>query len=271
MRHRIKLSSVLRRTPAPRLKQYAAAMLGAVALAGLPLANANAAGAVIDFESAPVGLIGSFDPNSSPTLSDVFVSNGFYVGGFTNSPYGQAGDLVGSVVDGSDVANTCWNMACPTAASNSTQYLTALNDGVLWISHTAGTTFKVQSFDASFLGNYNTGTFPAVSGGIRIQGIKANGTYMTQDFALDGQGADGFEFGHYVTNGAFANTEFAELYLFGFACETSGSCSLFSTNRGQFAIDNIATTAPVPEPATWLMLGAGLLAIGAATRRRRQA
>lgn len=269
MRHRIKLSSVLRRTPAPRLKQYAAAMLGAVALAGLPLANANAAGAVIDFESAPVGLIGSFDPNSSPTLSDVFVSNGFYVGGVTNSPYGQAGDLIGSVVDGSDVANTCWNMACPTAASNSTQYLTALNDGVLWISHTAGTTFKVQSFDASFLGNYNTGTFPAVSGGIRIQGIKANGTYMTQDFALDGQGADGFEFGHYVTNGAFANTEFAELYLFGFACETSGSCSLFSTNRGQFAIDNIATTAPVPEPSTWLMLGAGLLAIGAATRRRQ--
>nr|WP_315253053.1 NF038120 family PEP-CTERM protein [uncultured Duganella sp.] len=270
MRHRIKLSSVLRRTPAPRLKQYAAALLGAAALAGLPLTHANAAGAVIDFESAPLGPIGSFDPDYGPTLSDVFVSNGFYVGGFSNSPLGQTGDLIGSVVDGSDVYSTCFNMACPTTASNPTQYLTALNDGALWISHTTST-FKVQSFDAAFLGNYDTGTFPATSGILRIQGTTLTGSALTQDFALDGPGADGFEFGHYITSGVFANTEFTEIYLYGYACEASGSCKAFSTNRGQFAIDNIATTAPVPEPATWLMLGAGLLAVGAATRRRRQA
>lgn len=245
-------------------------VIGAALLASVPLTNACAAGAVIDFEAAPVGPFGSFDPVFGPTLNDVFESNGFYIGGFTNSPLGETGDLIGSVVDGSDVYATCWNMACPTTASNATNYLTALNDGVLWISHSTST-FKVQSFDAAFLGNYDTGTFPALSGGIRIQGFKTDGSYLTQDFALDGPGADGFEFGHYTTTGAFANTEFTEIYLFGFACATSGSCSLFSTNQGQFAIDNIATTAPVPEPATWMLMGAGLLAVGAAARRRRLA
>lgn len=255
MRHRV---------PVLRFKRFAAAVLAA-----LPLAGAHAAGAVIDFEAAPLGPIVSFDPQAGPTLGDVFVSNGFYVGAFTNSPLGQSGDLVGSVVDGSDVYATCWNLACPTTASNSTQYLTALNDGVLWITHSTSS-FKVQSFDAAFLGNYDTGTFPALSGALRIQGITANGTSMIQDFALDGPGADGFEFGHYTTTGAFANTEFTEVYLFGFACETSGNCSLFSTNRGQFAIDNIATSAPVPEPATWMLMGAGLLALGATARRQRR-
>jgi hypothetical protein len=268
MTHRIALSPALRHVPRPRYQQLACAVFGALALAALPAAQA--ATGTIKFESAPLGPIGSYDPTAGPTYDDVFISDGFYVSAFTNSSLGQKGDLVASVVDGSDVYNTCWNMACPTSDSNSSNYLTALNDGVIDIFHTdPQQTFNVKSFDASFLGNFDGGTFPAVSGVLRVQGFLAGGGYLTQDFALDGPGADGFEFGHYTTTGAFATAEFTEILLFGFACETSGGCSVFSTNRGQFAIDNIATAAAVPEPSTWLMLGAGLLAIGAATRRRQ--
>jgi hypothetical protein len=235
------------------------ALFAAAALAAMPAAHA-AGTVVIDFENAPLGLIGN---------GDYLMTKAFYVGGLSNSPIGQPGDLVGNLIRGSEVADNCFDMACPSAASNSSKYLMALNDGFVDIVHSnPAQSFGIKSFDASFVGAFAGASYPATSGVLRVQGFLANGNSMYQDFALSGPGANGFEFGHYSTTGAFANTEFVEVAVFGFACGTSGPCQAFQTNRGQFALDNITTTVPVPEPSSWLMMGAGLLALGAAARRR---
>jgi hypothetical protein len=249
-----------------RTRRHLARLAGAVALGCAILPSAQA-GATIDFEGLPSTLIGSYDPDLPWKQPDIYVSNGFYVGAFSNSALGLPGDLVAVAVDGS--SPDCFNLACPTTASNPTHYVSTLNDGVIDITHTAGYSFSVQSFDAAFVGAYDSVTYPTTPGLVRIQGILADGSgYLTQTYALGGKSSDGFEFGHYVTTGDFATAQFSEIYVFGFACNTSSGCTAFNSNQGQFAIDNIATTAPVPEPATWLMLGTGLLGLAAARRRR---
>lgn len=257
-------------TSAPRRKRRLAQLAGAVAMAWAILPSAQA-DTIIDFEKLPLNLIGSYDANGPLNQPDIYVSNGFYIGAFSNSSYAQPGDLVGAMLQGSD--SSCWNLACPTADSNPSRYLATLNDGVVDIFHTTGQGFSVKSFDASFIGAYDSATYPEVPGAIRIQGYLADGSgYLTQTYRFDAAGADGFEFGHFVTTGDFATAQFSEILIFGFACNVTGACSAFNSNQGQFAIDNIYTTAtlPVPEPETWLMYGTGLLGLAAAARRRRR-
>jgi hypothetical protein len=248
-------------TPTTRpTRRGLAHLAGAVALACAILPSAHA-DTTIDFENVPLVPL---------THGDVFVSNGFSIGSYSNSLAAQPGDLVGLITQGSDSA--CWNTACPTPDSNPTRYLTTLNDGLVDITHNSGKTFSIKAFDATFVGAYDSATYPTIPGYVRLQGFLANGNYLTQDYRLDGPGADGFEFGHYLTNGAFSTAQFAEVYIFGFTCAASGGCTAFNSNQSQFAIDNIATTAtlPVPEPSTWLMFGSGLLGLVAAARRRQR-
>ncbi|NRR31587.1 PEP-CTERM sorting domain-containing protein [Oxalobacteraceae bacterium] len=240
-------------TPRRRLTQLVgAALLGAAALAAAPAAQA----AMIDFEHLGTGTVGH---------NEYFQQAGFYIAGYSNDPDAIDGDLVGAVIDGTD-PGSCAVLQCP---SHDNSYYAAVNDGVLDLTRVQqNQTFSVQSFDASFLGSSPGASYPGVSGLLRVQGFRANGSSAYEDFALDGPGANGFEFGHYTASAGFGSQQFVEVAFFGFSCDSGGDCIAFQSDKGQFAIDNISAM-PVPEPTTWMMMGAGLLALAA--RRRRQA
>lgn len=236
------------------LSKFAAAALGAAAIA------APAQGATLNFDAGAGALFGS---------GDNWHEQGYKL---TLEAYNPAdvGSLVGAIVDTSD-PGYCISMACPINGQGG--YYGAFNDSVVWVeSETAGASFMVKSIDASFIGlDAALGGYPIYSGLLRMQGFLADGSYLLQDLLLDGPSSQGFLFGSYSPFETFANTAFVSVAMFGFACDNSGSCSAFDSNRGQFAIDNLVlegALAEVPEPASLALFGLGLLGLAARARRR---
>ncbi|USX25495.1 PEP-CTERM sorting domain-containing protein [Oxalobacteraceae bacterium OTU3CINTB1] len=240
-------------------------LVRATIFAGLTMAalsSAHAADVTIDFEGLPpVGL----------THQDAIVGQGFNAGFYSNDAQAQAGDAVGAIIDGTDSVAACGFLQCPASSGN---YATIINDGYLELTSTApGATFGLKSFDAAFLGS-NAYDYPPTPGFLRVQGFRADNSTVYEDYAFYAPGSEGFEFGSYTSSSLFSNAQFTSLAFFAFVCDANGDCSAFSTGRGQFAIDNITTSlvaAPVPEPSTWLMMGAGLLGVAGAARRRKLA
>ena len=237
--------------PSGTFKKLAAAALGAASLAAVP-----AQAGVIGFE-------GYYGPVEG---TQVYSESGFNFGFYANVAGGGAGSFVGEFIDGAD-PTYCVNMACPV--NNPSMYYGALNDSYIDItSETAGRSFQVKSLDASFIGASTVlGSYPTYPGFLRLQGIRADGTYALQDFLFGRPPAAGFQFGHYNTTASFAAEKFVELLMFGFTCDTGGNCSAFQTMQGQFGIDNLELVE-VPEPASALMVGLGLLGLAGARRRK---
>ncbi len=198
---------------------------------------------------------------------DEFYQSGFWFAPFSNADEAEPGDFVGAIVDGSDVASTCFSVACPT--NNATSFYASVNDGVLMFGTESGLPFTVQGVSASFLGASGVPTV-TVPGLLRAQGVRADGGgSVTTTVLLPGPTAGNYAFTDFTFEEPFAQTEFALVFFYGFACDAGGSCSAFSTNRGQFAIDNLLVTA-IPEPSQWALLGLGLAAIGGWQRRTRR-
>lgn len=220
----------------------------------------GAQAAIITFEGSAPGLLG---------MGDFFVESGFHIEPFSNQAGAQLGDLVGAIVDGADVANTCASVACPT--NNTTHFYTALNDSVLYLAADDDSAFTLKGFDASFVGAGGD-VFASTTLILRIQGTKVGGGTMTASFNLPGPTAGAFSFQSFATTGAYAAQEFTEAQIFGLACDGAGSCSAFTSDKGQFALDNIDISVnAVPEPSQWLLVGVALAALGASTRRRNAA
>ena len=234
-----------------------------VAAATLMAAGASHA-TIVDFE----GVIETTSAGFFPLLghNDEIVNKGFYIDALSNSDTPNNGDLVGAILNGSDLAGSCAGIVCPS--NNATTFLAGLNDGLFVIGSTDNALFQFAGFDASFIGAQGA-ILPSVPGLVRLQGIKADNTSITQTFNLGGPSSTGaLSFKNFATTGAFSTTLFQYVYFFGFACDMGGSCSAFSSDQAQFAIDNINVTA-VPEPSTWALMLGGLVA--AASFRRRSA
>lgn len=235
--------AILLTTPTSRFGKIFGAAAVAAALCAAPAAQAE----VLDFE---VELDSPF----------MFSGDQVVMGDFWVESYGgtQEGDFVGAVVNN----DSCFAIACPV--NNASNYYTGLNDGYFYFGRSNNATFKLKSFQASFIG-VGQASFPAVSGLLILQGYNANGSLAapSQQFALGGPTGGSFNFANYDA-GAFGNTTYSFVRVLGYACDASGGCNR-NSNLANFAIDNITL---VPEPMSWALMGLGLFGVAAFSRRR---
>jgi hypothetical protein len=231
-----------------------------LAIGALACSSASQA-TVVDFE----GTIDSTGVAFYPLLThnDYVITQGYYVGAISTKTGAIGGaDLVGTMVNGSDLATGCGDLICPT--NNTSNFLVALNDGLLDVQYTGVEAFKASGFDASFV---------AVAGDaigstaliLQVEGYSTTAQVFSQQFAVPGPTAGAYSFTHFNLSAANAATPIVELAFRGFYCGTSTTCNRTS-DKAQFAIDNLVLNA-VPEPSQWLMLSLGLVAAGGMARR----
>ncbi len=224
--------------------------------------------------SAQVVTFDALDPNysayapSSPFLGhgDFLVEGDYAIGLVSTAAGALPGDLVGTVVNGSD-PSTCFSLACP--GNNATNYLALLNDGLPYFSRLDGGVFNLTGFDASFIGASGVDVLQTAML-LRVFGVTEGGGIVQEDVWLPGPVGGAYSFSTYALSAAFASTAFTEVDFFGYACTTTTTCTR-GLNQAQFGLDNVSFANPVPEPGTWAMLCVGLVGVGVVARRRRAA
>jgi hypothetical protein len=231
----------------------------AAMVAGVGAISARAS--VVDFENV--------DTTNAPFGG--LITGGDYV---TQSGYifqgqefdGVTGSLVGALINGAD-PSTCLSDQCP--AGNATNYIAALNDGIIAFGKLDGGLTSLLGFDAAFIAAPDASPID-VPGLLAIQTIFANNTYSVAYYALGAIGVGGAT--AFQTYQAQSPSPATAFYAFAFRCDSAGACTAFQSNEGQFAFDNVrfadAAVGSVPEPATWAMMLIGFGLVGYTMRRR---
>jgi hypothetical protein len=230
--------------------------------------------AVVDFEN--VNTSGMFAP---PLFLDGdYATQGAFNFGIYD-PHNASADpdlaLVGALSNGGD-SGSCLDGVCPRG--NTSNFLETVNDGIFFINH-GGAKLTLNSFDAAFLAPAGVSLSSGTAAYLAIEADRSNGTYAVGIFALNGPSAGDTSFGSFLASnaqiiggsGTLTSGNVTSLFAYAYYCNpTTGSCNFGSSDRGQFALDNLSISA-VPEPSSWLLLMAGLGALGVASRRRRSA
>jgi hypothetical protein len=249
------------------------AALGAAAIACVGAVHAM----TIDFEHVDTSAM------QLPPLvldGDTMTQTGFTFGIYdphNPSPFPDNPDyaLVGSLASGVD-ATTCLDGVCPRA--NPSAFLETVNDGIFFASH-GGDQLTLNSFRAAFLAPSGVQLSSNTVAYLAIEADRADGGYAVGVFALKGPSNGDTSFASYLAanaqiiggSGTLTSGDVTSLYAYAYYCNPStGSCNFGSSDRGQFALDDLSITA-VPEPSSWLLLAAGLGALGVSARRRRSA
>lgn len=177
---------------------------------------------------------------------------------------GSDGGLTGMFINGADQADICAGSELKCPQNNGSTYYAALADSYLVFGLNSGNNFHLNSFSASFIGTGGDLT----RGLLLLQGFGQDGLALggalqvALPSAVNGQ----YNFANFNLGGFF-DEAYAAVRFVGYGCNAAGNCYR-NLNGSNFAIDNIVTSAEIPEPATFGLLGLGLLGMGALRRRK---
>ncbi|WP_073223447.1 NF038120 family PEP-CTERM protein [Massilia sp. CF038] len=189
---------------------------------------------------------------------------------FVESPAGAAANVVsgvGSVLDGNDPFS-CDIIGCPAGANGN--YLAILNDGGVQFTHPGSLNgFALSGLNFSFISPVPVG--PGDYGQLVLTGTNWFGQTVSTSLAFPGQNNNGqFQFGAAALDAAFRGNVFTSLTISACIYDVNNVCSNSvdspAFNQAQFAIDDVVLNA-VPEPASFLLAGLGLAALGVSRRR----
>lgn len=252
-----RVSPATANAPATRGRSIVFAALATVSM----LASAPAMAGVLTFDSLRPDIYESGQTLNTSSYNLLFLADPTTVAGG-----GVSG--VGAILDGR-VGSSCDIAACPQGATGN--YLAILNDGGVNFSRADNQAFTLAGFDYSFIAPV-TGLPNMNWGQLQLSGTLSDGQVISTSLAFPGQGSDGnYYFQSASMLGGFSNHVFTGLTFNACIFNDTGACSnsldFPAFNQGQFALDNINVSA-VPEPSTYMLMLAGLGAIGMLSRRR---
>ncbi|HEY0062232.1 MAG TPA: NF038120 family PEP-CTERM protein [Telluria sp.] len=189
---------------------------------------------------------------------------------FVEGPVAAAANVVsgiGDILDGNDPFS-CDVIGCPAGANGN--YLAILNDGGVQFTH-AGTLngFTLSGLNFAFISPLPVG--PGDYGQLVLTGTNWFGQTVSTSLAFPGQNNNGqFMFGPAALDAAFRGNVFTSLTISACIYDANSDCTNSvdspANNLAQFALDDVTLNA-VPEPASFLLAGLGLAALGVSRRR----